>query len=271
MEGKMALIIGAGNARIEIDDGGEGGLPVVFVHSLGGNAQQWSMQTEHLREERRAVAFDLAGHGRSDPPSQGDYRAESLAEDIGAVARSLDLDRFVLVGHSMGASVSIAYAKENPRRVRGLLLVDPSGDGRALPSEIIDPFLAALQSDDYSRAIGDYWRRLLSGSGQEVTERVMRDLYATPPDVVGAAFRDSLLFDPVSVLLQYPGPKLSVISHLNDAPYSLHNLVSDLPFIKMSGTGHWLQMDRPEEFNRILDQFLASLDAGERSAGGGGR
>jgi len=264
----MTFIMKAGNARINIDDGGEGGLPVVFVHSLGGNAQQWSMQIKHLREKRRAVAFDLPGHGLSDPPSNGDYLAETLAEDIDIVARSLNLDQFVLVGHSLGASISIAYAGENPHRVKGLLLVDPSGDGRALPREIIDPFLAALQSTDYSHTIGDYWRTLLVGSGQRVTERVMKDLYATPSDVVAAAFRDGLLFDPVTMLQRYSGPKLSVISHLNDAPFSLHNLVSDLPFIKISGTGHWLQMDRPEEFNRIMDQFLSPLDKREKSFGG---
>ena len=150
------------------------------------------------------------------------------------------------------------------------------GDGYPLRwtqllGQIIDPFLAALQSDDYSRTIGDYWRTLLTGSGQVVIERVMKDLYATSPHVVALTFRSSLLFNPVSMLRRYPGPKLSVISHLNDAPYSLHNLVSDLPFIKMSGTGHWLQMDRPEKFNQILDQFLADLEGEEESPGGGER
>ena len=258
----MALYPEAMDARINIDDGGRGGLPVVFVHSLAGNASQWSMQLDHLRKERRAAAFDLRGHGLSDLPSDGDYWVETLAEDIGIVARSLDLERFVLVGHSLGGSASIAYAGENPHRVRGLLLVDPSGDGRALPEEIIEPFLVALQSDDYLRTIRDYWQTLLVGSSQVVAERVMNDLYATPKDVVAGAFRDSLLFDPVSMLQRYSGPKLSVISHLNDAPYSLHNLVSDLPFIKISGTGHWLQMDRPDEFNRILDKFLLSVEGG---------
>ena len=263
----MALIPGADNIRINVDDGGRGGLPVVFVHSLAGNASQWSMQIDHLWKERRAVAFDLRGHGQSDPPSDGDYWVESLAKDIDIVARSLDLKRFVLVGHSLGASISIAYAAENPHRVGGLLLVDPSGDGRALPEEIIEPFLAALQSDDYQRTIRDYWQTLLVGSGRVVTERVMKDLFATPKDVVAGAFRDSLLFDPVTMLQRYPGPKLSVISHLNNAPYSLHNLVSDLPFIKISGTGHWLQMDRPDEFNRILDQFLLLVEGGEMAGG----
>ena len=270
----MTLIPGLMNARINIDDGGEGRegrLPVVFVHSLGGNTSQWSMQLEHLRMERRTVAFDLRGHGLSDPPPDGDYWVEYLAEDIDVVARHLDLDQFVLVGHSLGGSVSIAYAGENPHRVRGLLLVDSSGDGRMIPQEIIAPFLAALQSDDYLRTIRDYWGTLLMGSVQSVRERVLSDLYAAPKDAVAGAFRDSLFFDPASMLQRFPGPKLAIKSQLNDAPYSLHNLISDLPSITMSGTGHWLQMDRPYEFNSILDEFLSSLDGLVLSPEDGGR
>ena len=47
---------------------------------------------------------------------------------------------------------------------------------------------------------------------------------------------------------------------MNSLPYSLHNLVSGLPVRLMTGTGHWLMMDRPEVFNALLDEFLAEVE-----------
>src|SRR5262249_46254159 len=72
------------------------GLPVLFVHSLGGNGGQWALQLDHLRRTRRAVALDLRGHGDSDPAEDGDYSIEGLAGDVAAVADQLPLRRFVL-------------------------------------------------------------------------------------------------------------------------------------------------------------------------------
>ena len=115
---------------LEVDDGGRGGLPVVLVHSLAGNSTHWTAQLEHLRRDRRAVALDLRGHGRSEPPKDGDYTIAAMAGDIAAVVDTLGLDRFVLVGHSMGGGVALAYAGAHPDRVAGLVLVDPIGDGK---------------------------------------------------------------------------------------------------------------------------------------------
>ena len=95
---------------LNVDDGGRGGLPVVFVHSLAGNTGHWSGQLEHLRGDRRTLAIDLRGHGRSDPARDGDYSVEAMAGDIESVVAALGLRRFVLVGHSMGGSASIEYA-----------------------------------------------------------------------------------------------------------------------------------------------------------------
>ena len=54
---------------LHVDDDGTGGVPVVFVHSFTGDTTHWSAQLEHLRKTRRAVAFDLRGHGQSESPS----------------------------------------------------------------------------------------------------------------------------------------------------------------------------------------------------------
>ncbi|MGH7471793.1 MAG: alpha/beta fold hydrolase, partial [Longimicrobiales bacterium] len=57
----------------------------------------------------------------------------------------------------------------------------------------------------------------------------------------------------------YSGPKLAVVTPLNDFPFSLHRVDAQLRPVVMEGTGHWLQMEKPSEFNQILDGFLREL------------
>src|SRR3954466_15117171 len=81
--------------QLHVDDGGTGGLPVVFVHSAAGSTAHWEAQLAHLRVSRRALAVDLRGHGRSAPSRDGDYRIASMAEDLRAVLDHLGLARVV--------------------------------------------------------------------------------------------------------------------------------------------------------------------------------
>jgi pimeloyl-ACP methyl ester carboxylesterase len=60
-------------------------------------------------------------------------------------------------------------------------------------------------------------------------------------------------------LQRYPGPELAVITQHGDTPNDLHNLVPQLPHKRIEGTSHWPHMDKPEEFNRLMDQFLATI------------
>src|SRR5687767_11111332 len=110
-----------------IDDGGKGGIPVLFVHSFGGSTRHWAPQLAHLRKTRRAIAMDLRGHGKTPAPLDSNYSVEALATDIEKVVDSLDLERVVLVGHSMGGSAAIAYAGKYPNRVAALVLEGTPG------------------------------------------------------------------------------------------------------------------------------------------------
>src|SRR5687768_16682277 len=106
---------------IFVDDGGSGSIPVVFTHSFGGDASHWINQLSHMREMRRAVALDFRGHGKSDASLNSHFTAEALANDIVAIVDGLDLEKFVLVGHSMGGSAAVAYADSHANRVAGLI------------------------------------------------------------------------------------------------------------------------------------------------------
>jgi pimeloyl-ACP methyl ester carboxylesterase len=251
----------AGNLYIR--DGGEPGpaLPVLLLHSLAGNGGQWALQLDHLRRHRRAVALDFRGHGESDPAEDGDYSIHGLAEDVAAVADQLDLRRFVLAGHSLGAAVAIEYAGRRPERVAGLLLVDPNGDQSRVPKADVAPFLAALKDDPLAE-LESYFRQLVLGGDPDAAAWVLEDLRLTHEDAVAGAVTGAIEYQPLPALARYPGPRLSVVSDMNRLPYSLHNLLSDLPVRLMHGTGHWLMMDRPEAFNHLLDDFLAEVEAG---------
>jgi pimeloyl-ACP methyl ester carboxylesterase len=240
--------------KLTVDDGGSGDA-VVFVHSIAGNTRHWSGQLEHLRKTRRAVALDLRGHGRSEAPGDGEYSMEAQAEDVGAVADGLGLERFALVGHSMGAGVALAYAGAHPERVSHLLVADPIGDGTQTPEAEVRPFLEALDSPAYAETIEGYWSSI-AGSDGAVLERLLRDLRETPRDTIVHGLHAVMAFDPKPALARFRGPTLAVITPANDFPYSMHRLGAGLPHRVIAGTGHWLQIERPEEFNRILERFL---------------
>jgi pimeloyl-ACP methyl ester carboxylesterase len=257
--------------RLHVDDGGTGGLPVLMVHGLGGSAGQWAAQLAHLRSGRRALAVDLRGHGRSAPPGDGEYGIGDLAADVAAVADDLGLARFVLVGHSLGAAVAIEVASREsgppaagPGRVAGLVLVDPNGDQTEIPKKELDAFLASLRADPRDE-MRWYFKQVLVGSEPATAERVLADLEATPPEALVEALASSFEHSPVPglerYLERYRGPVLSVISDMNTLPYSLHNLLPDLPVRQVAGTSHWLMMDRPADTNRLLDAFLEKVES----------
>jgi pimeloyl-ACP methyl ester carboxylesterase len=246
--------------KLFVREEGTGGLPVVFVHSLAGHAGHWSLPLQRLSRNRQAVALDLRGHGRSSPPRDGDYSTPAMAKDVATVADSLGLGRFVLVGHSMGGLVALECAGSHPERIAGLLLVDPGGDARMVPREQIEPFFAALRSDAYDATITAYWQSILKGAAPGVAERVLADLAATPRETVVGCWEALLTYDPVPPLRGYGGPMLSVITPINDGAWSLHRLVEDLPTKRIENTSHWLQLDAPQAFERILDQFLTALE-----------
>lgn len=254
----MTTVRGPSGA-LYVDDGGPSSNiePVLFVHSLAGNTTQWAAQLAHLRPRRRAVALDLRGHGRSREPADGTYAIEGLAGDVAAVADALDLERFVLVGHSAGGAVAVACAAHLGRRVAGLLLVDPNGDQRLLPAEMLATFLADLEPATYSDTVRAHWTRITEGGDPTVRAAVIRDLESTPRHTFVEVFRALSAFEPIAALERYRGPTLSLITALNETPISLHRLTRGLPHRLVSGTGHWIHMDKPDEFNRLLDAFLS--------------
>ncbi len=239
------------SGKLYVDDGGKDGVPVVFIHSFAGDTTHWTAQLNHLRKTRRAIALDLRGHGQSQPPANGDYSIDGLKADVTAVADTLKLERFVLVGHSMGGPTAIAYAAANPSKVAGLILV---ASAAKTPPEMAKEVIDSLEKD-YSKVYNGYASDLVKGAQPEVVAKVRKGMLAVDQKTAMTIIKVLFAHDPLPGLKQYPGPKLAITTTTGDTPMDLHNQ-ADLPHETVKDSSHWPQMDKPEKFNRILDSFL---------------
>jgi pimeloyl-ACP methyl ester carboxylesterase len=114
-----------------LDWGTRGQPPIVFLHGGGLNSHTWDLVCAALRRERHCVALDQRGHGESEWSPQMDYSIESQVHDVDGFVDALGLERFVLVGMSLGGANALAWAGQHSDRLAGLVLVDTGPEVRA--------------------------------------------------------------------------------------------------------------------------------------------
>ena len=229
------------------------------MHGNGGNGTQWRAQLDHLRRSRRAVAIDLHGMGGSAPPDDGEYSVESFAEDVQAAVEALGIGRFVLVGHSYGGFVVAAYAGKHPERLAGLVFADCAGDLSQTPPADLEGLRRGLEPDSYEDFTRRWFAGILSGGTDATKAAVMQSLAGTSRAAFTGATLGLYAFPMKDALARYGGPRLSIASFLFSNPVAVHKTFPGVPVEAIRGASHWLMMDCPGEFNRILDAFLARI------------
>jgi pimeloyl-ACP methyl ester carboxylesterase len=242
---------------LAIDDGGRGGVPVLFVHSFAGTSAHWAAQLAHLRRMRRAVALNLRGHGGSAAPKNDDYTVPSLAQDIACVADALGLQRFVLVGHSLGGLAAAAYAAQHPERLAGLVLVGTPGH---MPPDMAKEVLAALETN-YAQVMVEHWSAMTQGARRQVKPMLNADMQRMSRKASKALIAATFAYDPSPALASYRGPALLIDTVHGESQGALYQLVPQVPRERLTGTSHWPHLDDPARFNRLLDDFLARVPA----------
>ncbi|XP_067652239.1 (Lyso)-N-acylphosphatidylethanolamine lipase-like isoform X1 [Haliotis asinina] len=104
--------------------------PLVMVHGMGGGLGLWVQNMDALAQNRPVYTFDLLGFGRSSRPtfsSDPKIAEDEFVHSIEEWRQEVKLEKFILLGHSLGAFISSSYAMQHPDRVKHLILVDPWG------------------------------------------------------------------------------------------------------------------------------------------------
>lgn len=228
---------------------GSSPLPLVLVHGNGANARQWRHQVEYFSKSRPVIAVELRG--------KPDYSLDSFANDVEAAVNQAGFKRFALAGHSFGGAVVATYAARHPERVAGLVFADSAGN-----LSVTDAQAAAIETalrKDRDRVVRAWFAPILKPSNDDVRNEVFSSVAASDLDqFVGAliALRAAKM---EQLIAAYPGPKLAIAATDVEQPVSFHRQFPQIPVVRIAGTGHWLMLDKPAEFNAALDQFLAGL------------
>jgi pimeloyl-ACP methyl ester carboxylesterase len=241
---------------LEVDDGGRGAPPVLFVHSLGGRIGFWKPVLHHVRRRHRAVAYDQRGHGASKSGPGARWTIDAFAADVLAVADALGLERFVLVGHSFGATVAMTAAAMSPGRVLKQVLLDPGGSFADVAPASLDEFVASVEGDGGAEMVRDAYVANLERARLATKAAVISSLAGTPRPVVAAGYRALFTTDPSSLLAEYGGPVTLITDEENASPYSLRAQHPELAAFAMPEVSHWLPLDDPDGLFAILDAVL---------------
>jgi pimeloyl-ACP methyl ester carboxylesterase len=110
--------------KIHSSTAGKGPKTVILVHGWTCDETTWNAQLPELSKEYRVVTLDLPGHGRTGSPKDGKLSMELFARAVEAVRKDFKAERVVLVGHSMGTSVVIEYARLYPEHTAAMVFVD---------------------------------------------------------------------------------------------------------------------------------------------------
>lgn len=247
--------------------GNDNSLPLVILHGLFGSADNWRSHIKHWQARRRVIALDLRNHGRS--PHAAGMSYEAMADDVLGVLDRLAIERFDLLGHSMGGKVAITMARQAPERVAHLIVADIAPVAyehghdtifdamhrveEALPKsrKEADSVMAACVDSSATRMF--LATNLVRDGRGVMTWRVGLKNIEQDYAAIVAAPGGTGAFGGRTLVLR--GGNSDYVS--DDVLDALREVLPQARIITLEGAGHWLHAEQPERFQREVDDFLA--------------
>jgi pimeloyl-ACP methyl ester carboxylesterase len=124
MEPISRTVMGSDAVELRVLEWSREGVPLLLLHGFGNEAHIWDDFAPVVAPHYRTMALDHRGHGDSGWDAGGRYDLDSLVHDVEAVTAALDIERLVVIGHSLGGRVASLFAARNLDRMAGLVIVD---------------------------------------------------------------------------------------------------------------------------------------------------
>ncbi|HTD49795.1 MAG TPA: alpha/beta hydrolase [Acidimicrobiia bacterium] len=262
---------------LAVDVAGDGpGL--LLVHGLGGAKEDFADHVATLAQDHTVVIFDHRGHGASDKPTDpAAYSFARLVDDTVAVADGVGLDRFRLLGHSMGGMVARKIALHEPSRVDALVMMDTSAgpvpgfdptlvdlavgvalnDGKAALKELLD-MVNVLESPAHKQIVAkrpgysEFEDRKWADLSEIGWATLLHELAYQTDDLPAMA---ASLHVPLLVLVGEQDEPFVIASH------AMADAIAGTQLVVIADAGHSPQFENPHAWITALTRFLSALPA----------
>ena len=226
---------------------------LVLVHGAGGSHLDWPAPLRRLRETN-VYALDLPGHGRSEGTGRSSITA--YRDFLFAFLDAMDLEKAIVVGHSMGGAIALDFALHYPGHVDGLILVGSGARLRVAPA-----ILTGILSDFEATVdlVCDY---AFGPSASEQLKRLGRQrLLNTPPEVSHGDYTACDAFDVMGRLGEVRCPTLVIggtADRLTPPKYSvyLRDHIPGAELVLVDAAGHMVMLEKPEVVARAISKFV---------------
>jgi pimeloyl-ACP methyl ester carboxylesterase len=234
--------------------------PLLLVHGWCCDHTYFAPQIEYFVDRgHRVVAVDLRGHGRSDKPQQ-EYSMQAFADDLAWLCGKLGLSEPMVIGHSMGGIVAFDLACRYPEAICAIVMLDaavvlPAGAKAAIPQMV-----QALRGQNYREMQRQYVASalFLPTDDQARKARILDEMSYAPQHVMVSAMEGLHNYDPTAVVGNLSAPALYIAA---DEPQpradmaSFHDICPNLMFGQTVGSGHFCQLEVPEQVNAMIERF----------------
>jgi pimeloyl-ACP methyl ester carboxylesterase len=250
-------LTGSNGVKLHALEWSRDGVPMVFVHGFANDAHVWDDIAPVVAPHYRVIAFDLRGHGDSGRAPDGRYDIDTLCDDLECALEDLGIERFALVGHSLGGRVSMRYAGRHADRLAGLVLVDsaPEFDARGTTRIVFD----TQKADRHFASIEEY--ELVLSHQYPVTppstlSRLARSWLRERPDGRYELKLDESFLDTKDVVRGAASDIFAPDTAERMVDEVLHNGTLEI----IAHAGHSVMLDNPEAFERALSRFALTDD-----------
>jgi len=274
----MAWATADDGVRLYFEEVGSG-TPIVFVHEFGGDHRSWEPQMRHFGRRHRCITFAARGYPPSDvPPSVEAYSQRRAVQDIVAVMDAAAIDRAHVVGLSMGGFAALHFGLDEPQRARSIVV---AGAG----------YGAEKQFETYFRDVSAEVARQFEAQGSEVfaktyslgasrvqfqnkdprgwqefaTQLGQHSARGSANTMRGVQMLRPSLYDLEAGLRSMAVPTLVIVGdeddHCLQPGLFLKRTIPACGLLVIPKTGHTLNLEEPEQFNRAVGDFIGLVEA----------
>ncbi|HYI83364.1 MAG TPA: alpha/beta hydrolase [Acetobacteraceae bacterium] len=256
------------------------GVPVIFVHEFAGDFRSWEPQLRHFGQRHRAIAYNARGYPPSDvPPDPSAYSQNRAADDAAAVLDHLRIDKAHVVGLSMGGFATLHFGFRHPARARSLTVAGCGYGAEPAKHEVFraegaktvefiraEGMAAFAEKYAYGPTRVQFANKDPRGFAEFQRMLAEHDATGSANTQLGVQRERPSLYDLTDKMKALRVPTL-VLTGDEDWPCLLPGIlmkqnIASAALAVMPNCGHGINLEDPGQFNRIVGDFLAQVDAG---------